>query len=81
MTTDERTVRCAARLQQQWPRVDRSDLEHLADALRAEARWKDLEPAEAAVQWLRQRTPEAQPLAHAGKSIQAIGRLRPARSS
>jgi len=59
MDTNEWTLKCADRLHEQWPRVDRDDLEHLAKALQAEARWKTLEPDDAAVQWLRQGIPEA----------------------
>jgi len=58
MNTEEWTYRCAERLHEQWPTVDRSDLEHLAEALVTEVRWKHLPPADAAVQWLRQGIPE-----------------------
>lgn len=44
MNSVEWTLKCAERLHEQWPRVDRSDLEHLADALQAEDRWKWMEP-------------------------------------
>lgn len=57
MNADEWTERCVERLHQQWPSVDRADLEHLAGALLAEDRWKDMEPTDAAVQWLRQGIP------------------------
>ena len=59
MNNVEWTLRCAERLHEQWPRVDRSDLEHLADALQAEDRWKWMEPQDAAVQWLSQGIPPA----------------------
>ena len=35
----EWTWRVATRLHQQWPTVDRVDLEHLAESLHREARW------------------------------------------
>ena len=59
MNSVEWTLKCAERLHEQWPRVDRSDLEHLADALQAEDRWKWMEPQDAAVQWLSQGIPPA----------------------
>lgn len=43
---------------EQWPRVDYADLEHLAESLQAEDRWKDVEPTEAAIRWLQQGIPE-----------------------
>lgn len=58
MEPAEWTWRCASRLRQQWPNVDRVDLEHAAEALRHELRWSSLPPAEAAEQWLRQGFPE-----------------------
>jgi hypothetical protein len=54
MNAHEWTWRCAERLHEQWPRVDRVDLEHLAEALRKEGRWQAMEPADAAVEWLSQ---------------------------
>ncbi len=59
MISLEWTLRCAETLHEQWPKVDRSDLEHLADALQAEDRWKRMEPRDAAVQWLNQGIPSA----------------------
>ncbi len=65
MNTDEWILQCAERLHEQWPRVDLSDLEHLANALIAEERWRCLPPMDAAMQWLQQgipqRTPESTP--------------------
>ena len=58
MNTEEWTHKCAERLHEQWPTVDRSDLEHLAEALVTEDRWKQLPPTDAAVQWLQQGIPE-----------------------
>jgi hypothetical protein len=49
---------CAERLHEQWPRVDLTDLEHLARALLAEDRWRRLAPMEAATQWLQQGIPD-----------------------
>ena len=53
----EWTWKCAETLHQQWPRVDRVDLEHLAEALLTEDRWKAMEPNEAAQAWLAQGLP------------------------
>lgn len=58
MNAAEWTWKCAERLHEQWPRVDRVDLEHLAEALHVEERWQNMEPGEAAVQWLRQGLPQ-----------------------
>ena len=58
MNADEWTFKFARQLHEQWPRVDHSDLEHLAGALLNEDRWKSMEPTEAAAQWLRQGIPE-----------------------
>jgi hypothetical protein len=57
MTPAEWTWTCAERLHEQWPRVDRVDLEHLAEALHREERWRALEPSEAALGWLAQGIP------------------------
>jgi hypothetical protein len=59
MTADDWTFKFARQLHQQWPRVDQTDLEHLAEALLTEERWKSMESNEAAMQWLRQGIPEA----------------------
>ncbi len=57
MNEHEWTWRCAERLHEQWPRVDRVDLENVAEALHREERWRGLEPDEAALEWLRQGIP------------------------
>jgi hypothetical protein len=54
----EWTWRVAARLHRHWPTVDRNDLEHLAESLHRETRWKDLPPDDAADQWLEQGLPK-----------------------
>ncbi len=59
MNENQWAQQCAARLHEQWPRVDREDLEHLAEALLMEDRWRVMEPAEAAIQWLRQGLPNS----------------------
>jgi hypothetical protein len=51
------TWKCAERLHEQWPRVDRVDIENIAEALHREDRWRALEPAVAATQWLAQGIP------------------------
>jgi hypothetical protein len=72
MNAHEWTWRCAERLHEQWPRVDRVDLEHLAEALRAEERWQSMEPTEAALAWLTQGIPLQQP--NAESTINTQGR-------
>ena len=57
MTPAEWTWTCAERLHEQWPRVDRVDLEHLAESLHREERWRTLEPSDAALGWLAQGIP------------------------
>lgn len=57
MNDQDWTQQCADRLLEQWPRVGRDDLEHLADALCAEQRWKSMEPTQAAELWLQQGIP------------------------
>lgn len=54
MNSDEWHWKCAERLHEQWPRVDIGDLEHLADALWRDERWRAKEPGEAALEWLAQ---------------------------
>lgn len=51
-------ARCSSRLHEQWPRVDLSDMDHLADALWADERWNMLEPEVAALQWISQGIPD-----------------------
>jgi hypothetical protein len=45
------------KLHQQWPRVGPGDLVNVAEALQREDRWKGLDPADAALEWLRQGIP------------------------
>ena len=59
MNSHEWAWKCAEKLHEQWPRVDRVDLEHLAEALLADERWSAMSPDEAAVRWLRQGIPES----------------------
>ena len=59
MNAAEWTWKCAQRLHEQWPRVDRVDLEHLAEALHVENQWNCMEPADAAERWLQQGLPRA----------------------
>lgn len=59
------TWKCAERLHEQWPRVDRVDLEDLAAALHREVRWKALAPDDAALAWLRQAIPVGGSASHA----------------
>ena len=44
MNTTEWTQQCAERLHEQWPRVDLSDLEHLAEALLRDGENRELLP-------------------------------------
>jgi len=64
MTSEQWTSRCAEQLLQQWPRVDRSDLEHLASALWTEPRWQSMEPSAAAIEWIAQGIPSTAQAAH-----------------
>lgn len=57
MDAQEWGERCADRLRRQWPSVERENLLHIAESLRAEGRWNAMEPADAAVQWLAQGIP------------------------
>ena len=59
MNPHEWTWRCAESLHEQWPRVDRVDVEHMAEALHREERWKAMEPQKAAEQWLQQGIPDS----------------------
>jgi len=52
-------AKCAARLQQQWPRVEPDDLHDLACDLFGTKKWRAMPPEEAALEWLRQGIPEA----------------------
>ncbi|SHN29245.1 hypothetical protein SAMN02787076_04846 [Rhizobacter sp. OV335] len=54
ITSENWALKCAERLQEQWPRVDRSDLEHLAWALISEPYWQGMDPSDAALEWLQQ---------------------------
>lgn len=52
-------ARCSERLQRQWPTIDPTRLDDLALDLAREARWRSLEPEQAALEWLRQGIPNA----------------------
>lgn len=54
LTAPEWIARCSSRLQEQWPRLPRVDTDHMASALWADARWREMEPEAAALAWLRQ---------------------------
>jgi len=79
MNPSEWTWKCAERLHEQWPRVDRSDLEHLAEALQRENRWSSLGPDEAAITWLRQGIP-ALPFGQGGTNQDQASDRSPGRS-
>ena len=53
MTAEEWVWRCAQRLRQRWPSPSIADLEEVAARLWQEQSWRELEPEEAAVRWLR----------------------------
>ena len=57
MHSAEWTWRVATRLQQQWPSVDRVDLEHVAESLHREEKWQSMAPNDAADHWLEQGIP------------------------
>jgi hypothetical protein len=51
--------RCSARLQQQWRTIDPTRLDDLAVELARDERLRAMEPAAAALEWLRQGIPTA----------------------
>jgi len=59
MDQNEWIARCSARLHAQWPRLDRQQRDEVAAELWDDTRWRDLEPEQAAVDWLRQGIPHA----------------------
>ena len=46
-------ARCAARLHRTWPTLAQTDLDETAAQLYADPRWRDLQPEQAATEWLR----------------------------
>ena len=52
-------TRCSARLAQQWPRANAADLDDAALDLWQVERWREMEPEEAALTWLRLGIPHA----------------------
>ena len=61
MDTNEWVARCSARLHAQWPRVPREQRDEVATEILRDRRWQQAEPERAAVEWLRQGIPEAEP--------------------
>jgi hypothetical protein len=57
MDANEWVARCSARLHAQWPRLQREQRDEVAAEIRRDSRWQQLEPEQAAVQWLRQGIP------------------------
>ena len=57
MEEEEWVVRCSARLQARWPRIERPQGDEVAAELRRDSRWRELEPEQAVVEWLRQGIP------------------------
>lgn len=53
MSDVEWVQRCADRLQQQWPRASREDLEDTARELHRQEHWREQPAEDAAVTWLR----------------------------
>ena len=53
MTDIEWVSRCADRLQQQWPRASRCDLEDTARELHAQEHWREQDAEVAATTWLQ----------------------------
>lgn len=45
--------RCAARLRRAWPTLAQADLDEVAAQLFADPRWRDLQPEQAAAEWLK----------------------------
>ena len=56
MDIREWTIRCAARLQAQWPRLQQM-CDEVATSLWNEPRWQQMEPEVAVVEWLQQAIP------------------------
>ena len=57
MEQQEWIIRCSARLHGRWPRLHRQQRDEVATDLWHEARWRDMEPELAVVQWLGQGIP------------------------
>jgi hypothetical protein len=55
----EWVARCSARLHAQWPRIGRPDRDEVARQLFDDERWRAKEPEEAALEWVRQGSPNA----------------------
>jgi len=55
----EWVVRCSARLHAQWPRLCRDERDDTARQLWRDERWRNQDPEQAAVEWLRQGIPNA----------------------
>lgn len=53
MDEQEWVARCSARLHAQWPRLQREQRDEAARDLWRQDHWRDQEPEDAAVQWLR----------------------------
>lgn len=54
MEEEEWAVRCSARLHARWPRIERAQRDEVAAELRRDSRWRELEPEQSVVEWLRQ---------------------------
>jgi len=62
MDANEWMVRFSARLHAQWPRLPREQRDELAAEVHHKPRWQQLDPENAAVEWLGQGIPlEGQP--------------------
>jgi uncharacterized protein HemY len=57
MDANEWMVRFSARLHAQWPRLPREQRDELAAEVHHERRWQQLDPENAAVEWLGQGIP------------------------
>ncbi len=57
MDANEWVARCSARLHAQWPRLQREQRDEVAAEIHCDRHWQQLEPEQAAAQWLRQGIP------------------------
>lgn len=64
----------ASRLTACWPRLEAADAEHVGDGLSREARWRNIDPSQAAERWMAlvmSATPKA-PTTKASRSLHEV---------
>lgn len=52
LSQHEWVVRCSARLHARWPRIGREQRDETAEQLWRAGSWRDLEPEQAAAEWI-----------------------------